>query len=111
MFDLLPFHFNMTYREIIIIVISILVIYLILLIIPGVGSVVRHISHTITKYVIHPLVKYVFEALAVWFLKVIWWSVKYVLFAFRVYFFNLTHSYEKIYPALNKKQIGVINED
>lgn len=111
MFDLLPFHFNMSYREVIIIVMSILVIYLILLIIPGVGSVVRHISHTITKYVIHPLVKYVFEALAVWFLKMLWWACKYLLFALKVYFFNLTRSHEKIYPALNKKQIGVINEE
>ncbi|MBX9865485.1 MAG: hypothetical protein K2Y14_01115 [Burkholderiales bacterium] len=111
MFDVLPFHFDVSYREVIILAIIILALYLILLIIPGVGSVIRHITHTFVKYIIHPLIKYVFEAMAIWFLKMCWWFIKYLLFAFRVYFYNLSRSHISIYPALNKKQIGVITDE
>lgn len=111
MFDLLPFHLDVTFRQVIIIVLAIIGIYLLLLVIPGVGSVVKHITHTISKYIIHPLVKYVFEAAIVWFFKMLWWGYKYLMFAFVVYFHNLTKTHERIYPALNKKQIGVINDE
>lgn len=110
MFDLLPLHFDVSFKEVIILALALLVVYLILLIIPGVGSVVKHITHTAMKYIIHPLFKYVFEALGLLFLKFIWWFIKYVFFALRVYGHNLTRSHARIYPKLNKKQVGVINE-
>ena len=111
MFNVFPFQFNVSYREFIILAIIIGAIYLILLIIPGVGSVVKHVTHTIVKYLIHPIIKYVFEALIIWLLKMLWWLLKYLLFTVRVYFYNLTRSHNSIYPALEQKKIGVINED
>lgn len=111
MFDLLPFHFDYSFRQIIILITVIIVIYLISLLIPGVGNVVKHISHTITKYVIHPIVKYVFEAAIVWLVKILWWAFKYLMFSLRVYFYNLTTPRSKIFPELKQKQIGVVSDD
>lgn len=111
MFDIMPFHLDISFREMIILTLGVIIVYLILLIIPGVGSVVKHITHTFTKYIIHPIIKYVFEALGLLLLKFIWWFFKYVLFALKVYTYNLTHSHATIYPKLNSKKVGVINED
>lgn len=111
MFDIMPFHIDVTFREMIILTLALIIVYLILLIIPGVGSVVKHITHTITKYIVHPLFKYVFEALGLLLLKFIWWFFKYVLFALKVYVHNITRSHETIYPKLNTKKVGVITNE
>ena len=110
MHDLFP-GIDINSNTAIITVIIIILVYLIALIIPGVGSVVKHITHTITKYVIHPFFKYVIEAIALLLLKMIWWLFKYVIYAFRIYLYNLTRTHEKIYPKLEQKKIGVIDEN
>lgn len=110
MFDIFPsLDFNL--RQVVIIIIALVGIYLIALVIPGIGVVVKHISHTITKYIIHPIVKYVFEAAIIWLFKTIWWAIKHLFFAFRVYFYHLTTSRKKVYPELSQKKIGVIDEE
>lgn len=111
MFDLFQFHFDYSFRQIIILITVIIVIYLISLLIPGVGNVVKHISHTITKYVIHPIVKYVFEAAIVWLVKIMWWAFKYLMFSLKVYLYNLTTPRAKIFPELKQKQIGVVSDN
>lgn len=110
MHDLFP-GFDINYNTAIITAIIVILVYLIALIIPGVGSVVKHITHTITKYIIHPFSKYVIEAIALLILKMIWWLFKYVIDAFRIYLYNLTRTHEKIYPKLEQKKIGIIDEN
>lgn len=111
MFDLFQLNFDFSTRQVIILILSIALVYLVSLMIPGIGPLVKHVSHTITKYIIHPISKYVFEAAIVWVIKTIWWLIKHVFFALKVYFYHLTTPRMRIFPELNKKQIGVINED
>lgn len=44
-----------SWETILISTIAAIVIYLILLMIPGIGDIVKHITHTITKYILHHL--------------------------------------------------------
>lgn len=111
MHDLIPSSLpDFNYHQAIIYVLIFLGLYLLSLIIPGVGALVKHISHTITKYIIHPLFKYVFEAVVILLLKLFWWYIKYMLFAIRVYLFHLTTSHKQIYPELKGKELGAIDE-
>lgn len=111
MHDLFPsFLTDFNYRQVIIYVFIFLALYLVSLIIPGVGVIIKHVSHTITKYLIHPIFKYVFEALTLLLLKLFWWYLKYMLFALRVYLFHIITPHDKIYPELKGKELGVIDE-
>lgn len=111
MHDLIPSLLpDYNYRQFIIYALIFIALYLISLIIPGVGAIIKHVSHTITKYVIHPIIKYVFEALGLLILKLFWWYIKYMLFALKVYFFHIVTPHEKIFPELKGKELGVIDE-
>lgn len=110
MHDLIPGLPDFNYRQVIIYVLIFFSLYLISLIIPGVGALVKHISHTITKYIIHPLFKYVFEAVTILVLKLFWWYFKYMLFAIKVYLFHIMTPHNKIYPELKGKELGAIDE-
>lgn len=108
--DLHHFIPNWDFEYILVISVCILGIYLILLIIPGVGTVVKHITHTLTKYIIFPVINFFVKEVCLMIFRFIWAFVKYVLKALKVYWYNLTQTHEKIYPKLAKKKIGVIDD-
>lgn len=110
MFDYFTLNSNWDIKTLIVGVVIIILIYLLLLVIPGVGVVVKHITHTMTKYVLHPLFHATVVVVGTWILQFFWFLFKHFLFAVKGYCYHLTRTHEKIYPKLAKKKIGVIDE-
>lgn len=98
------------FKSIIVVGAIVIFVYLLLLVIPGVGIVVKHITHTITKYVLHPLFHATVVVVGTWTLQFFWYLIKYFMFCVKGYFYHLTRTHAKIYPKLAKKKIGVIDE-
>ncbi|MBP9743302.1 MAG: hypothetical protein KBD37_08090 [Burkholderiales bacterium] len=110
MFDYFNIDPNWDIKTWVVVGVIVFLVYLLLLVIPGVGVVVKHITHTITKYVIHPLFHATVVVVGTWILQFFWFLFKHFLFAVKGYCYHLTRTHEKIYPKLAKKKIGVIDE-
>lgn len=110
MLDFLNITVGWDFKTIIVVAVLAFLFYLLLLIIPGVGIVVKHITHTISKYVLHPLFHATVVVVGTWIMQFFWFLFKYLIFALKVYFYNISKTHGKIYPKLAKKKIGVIDE-
>lgn len=110
MFDFLNVTNGWDFKTAVVVALVVFCFYCLLLIIPGVGVVVKHITHTISKYIIHPLVHATIVVVGTWVMQFFWFIFKYFIFSFKVYFYNLIRTHGKIYPKLAKKKIGVIDE-